>query len=130
MRFVAIALIIVSVGLACAGQMKASRPAQSGPVAPANAVPNGVWGGEHIRMDVTDSGADIEFDCARGSISQRLVLDAQGRFKLQGTYKAETPAVVRKNCMRQRFAPATVVNPRIIDRRPSEQEPNPFSSSQ
>ena len=43
-------------------------------------------------MDVNDSGADIEFDCARGSISQRLALDAQGRFKLQGTYKAETPA--------------------------------------
>jgi hypothetical protein len=43
-------------------------------------------------MDVSDSGADIEFDCARGIISQRLELDAQGRFKLPGTYKAETPA--------------------------------------
>ena len=92
MRFVAVVLIIASVGLACVGQMKASRPAQSSPAGPAQAVPNGVWGGEHIRIDVSDSGADIEFDCARGSISQRLALDAQGRFKLQGTYKAETPA--------------------------------------
>ena len=92
MRFVAAVLIIASVGLACAGQMKLSRPAQSSPTSPAKAVPNGVWGGDHIRMDVSDSGADIEFDCARGSISQPLELDAQGRFKLQGTYKAETPA--------------------------------------
>ncbi len=92
MRFVAVVLIIASLGLGCAGQMKASRPVQSTPAGPARAVPNGVWGGEHIRIEVTDTGADIEFDCARGTISQRLAVDAQGRFKLQGTYKAETPA--------------------------------------
>jgi hypothetical protein len=91
MRFVAVVLI-TCVGLSCAGQMKASRPAQSGPAAPTKAVPNGVWGGEHIRMEVNDSGADIEFDCARGSISQRLELDDKGRFKVQGVYIAETPA--------------------------------------
>ena len=92
MRFVAVVLITACVGLSCAGQMKASRPAQSGPAAPTKAVPNGVWGGEHIRMEVNDSGADIEFDCARGSISQPLELDDKGRFKVQGTYIAETPA--------------------------------------
>jgi hypothetical protein len=92
MRIVAVVLIIASVGLVCAGQNKASRPAQSSPAGPAKAVANGVWGGEHIRMDVSDSGADIEFDCARGTISQPLALDAQGHFKVQGTYQAETPA--------------------------------------
>ncbi len=92
MRFVAVLLITACVGLSCAGQMKASRPAQSGPAVPSKAVPNGVWGGEHIRMEVNDSGADIEFDCARGSISQRLELDDKGRFKVQGIYIAETAA--------------------------------------
>jgi hypothetical protein len=92
MRFVAVVLITACVGLSCPGQMKASRPAQSGPAAPTKAVSNGVWGGEHIRMEVNDSGADIEFDCARGSISQRLELDDKGRFKVQGIYIAETPA--------------------------------------
>ena len=92
MRFVVVILITACVGLSSASQMKASRPAQSGPAAPTRAVPNGVWGGEHIRMEVHDSGADIEFDCARGSISQRLELDDKGRFKVQGTYIAETPA--------------------------------------
>jgi hypothetical protein len=90
MRLVTVALIIASIGVAGAGGMKAS--AQSNPASPARVVPNGVWGGEHIRMEVSDNGADIEFDCARGIISQRLELDAQGRFKVQGTYKAETPA--------------------------------------
>jgi len=92
MLFVAVALIIASVGLAGVGQMQNSGPAQSSPASPAKAVPNGVWGGEHIRIEVTDTGADIEFDCARGIISQRLELDAHGRFKIQGTYRAETPA--------------------------------------
>lgn len=91
MRFVAVVLITACVGLSCVGQMKGSRPAQSGPAAPSKAVPNGVWGGEHIRMEVNDSGADIEFACARGSISQRLELDDKGRFKVQGIYMAETP---------------------------------------
>jgi hypothetical protein len=92
MRFVAAVVIAACVGLSCAGQMKTSRPAQSGPVAPTHAVPNGVWGGEHIRMEVNDSGADIEFDCARGLISQPLLLDDKGRFKVLGVYMAETPA--------------------------------------
>ena len=92
MRFVAVVLIAACAGLFCAGQMTASRPAQSGPAAPAKAVPNGVWGGEHIRMEVSDDGAEIEFDCARGTISQRLDLDDSGRFHVQGTYMAQTPA--------------------------------------
>jgi hypothetical protein len=92
MRFVAVVLITACVGLSCAGQMKAFRPAQSASAASTKAVPNGVWGGEHIRMEVNDSGADIEFDCARGSISQRLELDDKGRFKVRGIYIAEIPA--------------------------------------
>ena len=92
MRLVSVVLVIASVALAGVGQIQDSLPAQSSPASPAKAVPNGVWGGEHIRMEVTDSGADIEFNCARGTISQRLAVDAQGRFRLPGTYKAETPA--------------------------------------
>jgi hypothetical protein len=85
-------LIAVCVGLSLAGHLKAARPPQSSAAAPAKAVPNGVWGGDHIRMEVSDSGADLEFDCATGSISQRLELDENGRFKVQGVYMAQTPA--------------------------------------
>jgi hypothetical protein len=97
MRFAAVVLIAVCVGLSSAGQMGASRPAQSVPAAPSKAVPNGVWGGEHIRMGVNNNGADIEFDCARGSISQRLELDDKERFKVPGIYIAETPAPAAVN---------------------------------
>ncbi len=92
MRFAAVVLITACVGLSFAAQMKAPHPAQSAPAALTKSVPNGVWGGEHIRMEVNDSGADIEFDCARGSISQRLQLDDKGRFNVQGIYIAATPA--------------------------------------
>jgi len=92
MRFVAALLITACVALSCTGQMRASHPTQSGSAAPTKAVPNGVWGGQHIHMEVTDSGADIEFDCARGNIPQRLKLDDKGAFKVQGIYLAETPA--------------------------------------
>jgi hypothetical protein len=92
MRFMAVVLITACVGLSCAGQVTGSQPEQSGAAAPAKAVPNGVWGGEQIRMEVNDGGAEIEFGCARGSISQRLELDDNGRFKIQGIYMAESPA--------------------------------------
>jgi hypothetical protein len=61
----------------------------------ARLVPAGVWGGEHIRMEVDGAGAEIEFDCARGRILQPLALDAKGRFRVKGTYKADTPAPMR-----------------------------------
>jgi hypothetical protein len=92
MRFLAIILMIASVNSGCVGQSTDSQLVQSSPAGPTKSVPNGVWGGEHIRIEVTDAGADIEFDCARGTISQPMQLDAQGRFRVQGSYKAETPA--------------------------------------
>lgn len=94
MRFVYVALITACIALSCSGQMRGSHPVQSGPLEPTKAVPDGVWGGEHIRMDIKDNSADIEFDCARGTISQRLELDGQGRFSVQGLYVASTPAPV------------------------------------
>jgi hypothetical protein len=60
----------------------------------ARLVSAGVWGGEHIRMDVDGTGAEIEFDCARGRILGPLKLNAGGRFQLKGIYKAETPAAM------------------------------------
>lgn len=57
----------------------------------------GVWGGEHIRLDVTPPGATVEFDCAQGTISQRIVVDRRGRFVIDGAYVAEHGGPVRMN---------------------------------
>jgi hypothetical protein len=58
------------------------------------ALPTGTWGGDHIIMTVNAQGADIDFDCAVGSIGEPVTLDANGRFTLRGIYKAESPAPV------------------------------------
>ena len=47
-----------------------------------------VWGGDHVRMEVTTSGAELEFDCATGTITG-VVPEAEGTFSLKGTFTPE-----------------------------------------
>jgi hypothetical protein len=54
-----------------------------------NRVAEGTWGGNHVRLRVTASGGDIEFDCAHGELSEALKLDAEGRFDVAGTLTRE-----------------------------------------
>lgn len=49
----------------------------------------GGWGGKHVRMDVSDGGALLEFDCAKGSITGPITLDAEGRFNAKGQFARE-----------------------------------------
>lgn len=56
----------------------------------ATQLPTGMWGGQHIGMDVTGNGATIEYDCAHGSINRRIELDGDGRFDVQGTFVLES----------------------------------------
>ena len=49
----------------------------------------GMWGGDHIRMQVTEDGARIEYDCAHSSIDHKLTTDDAGRFRAKGTYVRE-----------------------------------------
>jgi hypothetical protein len=57
---------------------------QPGPV-----VVTGIWGGDHIRLEVLDSGASIEYDCAHGTISKPLRLDSNGHFQAVGSHVGE-----------------------------------------
>lgn len=86
----ALILIVALVALLPAGGM--DSPASGKKARATRFVPAGVWGGEHISMRVDSAGAEIEFDCARGRILEPLVLDPNGRFRVKGTYKADTPA--------------------------------------
>jgi hypothetical protein len=52
-------------------------------------LPAGVWGGQHVRAEVSVAGAVFEFDCARGSISQAILLDGNGKFELGGKFATE-----------------------------------------
>ncbi len=49
-------------------------------------MPVGAWGGEQISLTVTESGGTFEQFCATGFIEQAILLDADGRFEVTGTY--------------------------------------------
>jgi len=55
----------------------------------------GQWGGEHISMEVTDDGAKLEYDCAHGRISEKIVPDSHGNFEAKGFHARERGGPVR-----------------------------------
>ena len=59
-------------------------------------IPAGKWGGEHAVLEVSDRGASIQLDCAHGSISAAIVLDAEGRFDVAGDFAKEHGGPIRK----------------------------------
>jgi hypothetical protein len=56
-----------------------------------------VWGGEHIRLQVTEQGAEIEYDCAQGTMAQSPLAGAGGRFDVKGTHRAEHAGPIRRD---------------------------------
>lgn len=71
-------------------QMNQQNSAQAG-----GSVSEGVWGGEHIRLEVSGKSATLEFDCAHGKILEPLTLDHAGRFEAKGTFTQEHGGPVR-----------------------------------
>jgi hypothetical protein len=57
----------------------------------------GTWGGEHIILEVSDKGAEAEFDCARGQITQPIALDQRGHFDVTGTFTPEHGGPIRRD---------------------------------
>ena len=60
-------------------------------------IPAGTWGGLHLRMEVVDGSATIEYDCANGEIKGPLLVDRRGRFSLSGTHTPEHAGPVRRD---------------------------------
>ena len=57
----------------------------------------GAWGGEHIIMEVSEKGAEVEFDCARGQVAQHITVDKHGDFDVAGTFTSEHGGPVRRD---------------------------------
>lgn len=57
---------------------------------------NGEWGGQGVSMVVTDSGATLDFDCASGSITERIVPDSSGKFSARGLFARQRPGPTRE----------------------------------
>src|SRR6476619_3890527 len=66
-----------------------------GPAAPETPVATGSWGGIGIRLNVTGTGATVDYDCANGTIDQPLVVDRDGRFSAAGTHVREHGGPIR-----------------------------------
>jgi len=47
-------------------------------------------------MEVTDSGATLDFDCASGTITEPIVLDSAGKFSAKGLYARHHPGPTRE----------------------------------
>jgi hypothetical protein len=54
-----------------------------------HAVATGPWSGEHIVLAVSEKGAEAEFDCAHGQITQPITLDRHGDFNVSGNFTPE-----------------------------------------
>jgi len=59
-------------------------------------LPAGTWGGDHIRLEVTDKGARVEFDCAHASLSGPIPLDGEGRFSVTANLVREHAGPIRE----------------------------------
>ena len=81
-------LVLVSLVLLI-GSSAASRPRKMQRLHP------GSWGGLHIRIDVAQRSASIDYDCANGTIDGPLTIDRKGRFTWRGTHNREHGGPIR-----------------------------------
>lgn len=88
---------IVKAALVCGLVVFAFMPlfGQQGDIQSKNAAASNIWGGAHLRMEVGDQGATLEFDCASGEITSPLPLHSTAPFRLEGTYSAQRPGPTR-----------------------------------
>ncbi len=54
-----------------------------------------MWGGAHISVEVTASGARLNYDCAHGTIDEPIIPDHGGRFAVKGTHVIERGGPIR-----------------------------------
>jgi len=58
-------------------------------------ISTGLWGGQHININVGSKSATIEYDCASGEINGPLLVDSDGHFNLRGVHRRERGGPVR-----------------------------------
>jgi len=56
----------------------------------------GLWSGDHISLQIEGSGATLDYDCAHGTITQKIVPDQSGKFEVKGFHMRERPGPTRQ----------------------------------
>lgn len=89
------------------GTMQHKRKYGNAGPQPGKPLQTGVWGGDHVIMQVTDKGATLEFDCAHGTITQPMTADANGNVNVTGVFVFEkggpTPANAQEDTHPARY---------------------------
>jgi hypothetical protein len=56
----------------------------------------GLWGGPHAAIEFEGGLAEVQFDCASGTLDDPIVMGPDGgKFQVKGTYRAGAPGPVR-----------------------------------
>lgn len=55
----------------------------------------GMWGGPHAAIEFQGGLADVEFDCAAGTIDDPIVPGPEGKFLAKGTYRTGASGPIR-----------------------------------
>jgi hypothetical protein len=76
-------LILLGFLAGCSGS-----PSGPSPISP------GLWGGDHVTLNVGESKSHLEFDCAHGDIPDGLTAN-RGSFSLPGTFVREHGGPIR-----------------------------------
>ena len=87
-------MVALRVVVAVAALSLSACDSSSSPTAPTR-IPTGTWGGDHIRLVVSDTSAIVEFDCAHGSLNLPLVVDRSGHFDITGIFVKEHGGPIR-----------------------------------
>jgi|SRR5918911_808350 hypothetical protein len=92
------AALLLSNFLAQAGSCRGGAAVSKGRgAAMSETLASGVWGGDHVRMEVGEGGVALEFDCASGEIEKPVALDGGGRFDVSGKYSVQHGGPVRRD---------------------------------
>ena len=86
--FASILALTIALPANSCGKEEVSDKSNSEAPAKDRRVPEGKWGGQHVRLEVLAAGAEFEFDCAHGRLKGPLLLQ-NGRFAATGTYVRE-----------------------------------------
>lgn len=58
-------------------------------------LPTGIWGGQHISIEVGPRSATIDYDCANGTIDGPFTISSKGRFTWRGVHNREHGGPIR-----------------------------------
>jgi len=87
-------MIMASVVPGCGADMRPTAATAASAAAPVKA---GQWGGPHISMTVSSSGAEIEFDCGKATVATVIDADRDGAFSVSGDFQPERPGPTTPN---------------------------------